>query len=1075
MVTELISNQKNISKIVHLSDVHIRLLKRHDEYKQVFQKLYKSIDEIKDENTIIIVTGDIVHSKTELSPELIDIVSDFLLQLSYVAPTFIIAGNHDVNLNNKNRLDALTPIIKLLKHQTSDLFYLKETGIYKIADTDLIVMSVFNDIFTRINKKDITAKNKIALYHGTINGSKTDTGMILKNDKMNLSLFDGLDIVCLGDIHLMQQLQEYHIDNNRIIKPAVAYSSSLIQQIHAENFKLHGFLLWDLKTKQNKFIRIENDFGYYTTTVKNNELSDISDMPKCPRLRVIIEDDTPNSVVKDLITELRQNKTIQNVVYNKSKKQLTTKKDIKGIASDSIENIINNIRNINYQNNLIETFLTEEHSNLDISIIDEIKTINTRINGELKDTNILRNVIWKIKKFEFSNMFSYGENNIFDFTNLENVNGLFAENAMGKSCIVDSLLYCMFDKCYRAKRAGDVMNYKKDTFNCKLCFELNGIDYYIERNAKKDKKGKVSVDVNFWYYDEQNNMKLLNGTERNDTNTIIRTYLGTIDILTLTAISTQGNNNNFIDLGQAECKDTLAYFFEIDIFDKICDIANKEIKDIVKALKEFQNKDYTKELADSKNLLTDHVSNKLIAEQLKKDTLKKQDELNKQILDITKKLITIDNSIKDINSLKNNKLQIEKELNNNKETYKADTLTYDTEVLYIDQLQLQFNNYKFEELKENYDAYIKQKSEREIKNKELEDLIKEAKNHKSKLDKLKDLEYDKDCTYCMNNIFVKDAIATKKIFQDDKDKAAKLLAIVEEYDLYLSTNEKFESDYNNYNNLNIELQNKNNITLPSLKNKKLASETTIKLTETKLIEIDKKIQLYYDNEKNIKINEGLNGQINATNELIKINKKDVEVVDKSIQDIIKNITSVTNIIETINNSIDRFKILEKQNKAYTYYLQAINRQGLPYRLLSNIIPILENEVNNILSQMVDFEIRFEMDGEDILKYIDYGNERKWALELTSGMERFISSLAIRSALMNISNLPRPNGFIIDEGFGVLDADNLNSVGQILEYIKENFGFILLISHLDEIKDFADNLIDITKDPTTGYSKVEYIS
>ena len=47
------------------------------------------------------------------------------------------------------------------------------------------------------------------------------------------------------------------------------------------------------------------------------------------------------------------------------------------------------------------------------------------------------------------------------------------------------------------------------------------------------------------------------------------------------------------------------------------------------------------------------------------------------------------------------------------------------------------------------------------------------------------------------------------------------------------------------------------------------------------------------------------------------------------------------------------------------------------------------------------------------------------LELTSGMEKFISSLAIRVALINVSNLPRPNFLAIDEGFGTLDSENLN--------------------------------------------------
>lgn len=115
MVKEILHTNKilKVEKILHIADVHVRNFKRHEEYRGVFERLYEYCREKVKENrnTIIYLAGDIVHAKTDMSPELIDIVTEFLDTLSKIAPTILIAGNHDCNLNNTNRMDALSPIV----------------------------------------------------------------------------------------------------------------------------------------------------------------------------------------------------------------------------------------------------------------------------------------------------------------------------------------------------------------------------------------------------------------------------------------------------------------------------------------------------------------------------------------------------------------------------------------------------------------------------------------------------------------------------------------------------------------------------------------------------------------------------------------------------------------------------------------------------------------------------------------------------------------------------------------------------------------------------------------------------
>ena len=126
---------KSIDKIYHIADVHVRNVNRHKEYKLVFKRLYSYIKKTRTTNSLIYVAGDIVHAKTDMSPELVAVVSEFFKKLADLAPTIIITGNHDTNLNNVSRLDALSPIINNLNHK--QLHYLKDSGIYEITGTML--------------------------------------------------------------------------------------------------------------------------------------------------------------------------------------------------------------------------------------------------------------------------------------------------------------------------------------------------------------------------------------------------------------------------------------------------------------------------------------------------------------------------------------------------------------------------------------------------------------------------------------------------------------------------------------------------------------------------------------------------------------------------------------------------------------------------------------------------------------------------------------------------------------------------------------------------------------------------
>lgn len=202
---------EHVDKIHHVADVHIRNYKRHGEYKKVFKRLYDSIEQNKTENSLIVVAGDIAHSKTEMSPELVDMMSQFFTSLANMRPTIVIPGNHDANLNNQYRLDAITPVIENLNNE--NLRYIRETGLYRVGDIVFSHFSVFSDVSDYIPASEIpTEYKRVALYHGTVDQSVTEFGYVLTNDKVTKHTFAGFDVAILGDIHKTQKVSTYEVE-----------------------------------------------------------------------------------------------------------------------------------------------------------------------------------------------------------------------------------------------------------------------------------------------------------------------------------------------------------------------------------------------------------------------------------------------------------------------------------------------------------------------------------------------------------------------------------------------------------------------------------------------------------------------------------------------------------------------------------------------------------------------------------------------------------------------------------------------------------------------------------------------
>ena len=1024
-----------IDKIYHVSDIHIRTLKRHTEYREVFDNLFDYIARTSTANSIAVLTGDIVHSKLEMSPELVQMLVDFFN--GFAIPTIVILGNHDMNLNNMHRTDAISPVINVI--QNPNIIFIKENGLFECGGITWNHMAVDVAPSEYINAAEFTAPYKIAMHHGAVNTAKTDIGYQISNEHVTTELFAGHNITLLGDIHKPAQF----LDANK----SIAYPGSLIQQNHGEALD-HGILVWDIESSKAEFVQIENDYGYVTIEVDGTAIVNAPHrIPNKPRIRIKFNGTTASDM-KKLIATIRKKYNVQDITIQRSSTTLDP-----GVASSFT---IGNVRDVEYQNTLITDYIAVNHPQATPEETDAIRYINRTINSKLPAVDSVRHMTWHPVSFEFSNMFSYGEGNTVNFQNMQDVCGLFAANTSGKSSLLDAITYTIFDKCSKTGKAHEVLNNKKSTFSGKFVFEMNGIIYTILREGIKQKNGHVKVNVNF-----SANSENLNGEERSETNKNIRRYLGTYDDFILTAFSLQADNNNFIEKSQRERKDLLSQFLDITVFEQLYQLANEEIKETSGKLKEYKKTDFDIIINDADTIITGNQKSIDDLEASEDELQEQRNSSQNAILSLIETKQPTSYIGPDITELETTETDLTATISTLQQDIDVaetnlDTLT--TEYLTLKKNIRGYNETQLKTNVEQLESYETQIKDLRLKVEQQQGIC-DAKQEK--IDHLSEHEYDPDCQYCSSNIFVQNAIEAQNTISAD----LQILNILrlELTQLNILSDELLESAtaYGELQKYKLQHQ---------LKGTEIEKqELQLQIIENELQTRESELETSLERQESFRANESAIKHNKLVDLEINTHKQSIDKINLLIKDINESIRSKHGLIEVakINKStsitqLEKYRKLEIEYKAYEYYLDSVKRDGVPYELISKAMPKIEIEINNVLNQVVDFNMVLQSDGKNINGYIIYDEDNFWPLELTSGMERFISSLAIRIALINVSALPRPNFIAIDEGWGSLDAEHISSVVNLFEYFRTKFDFCIIISHVDTMRDMVDNLIEVNK-------------
>lgn len=169
--------------------------------------------------------------------------------------------------------------------------------------------------------------------------------------------------------------------------------------------------------------------------------------------------------------------------------------------------------------------------------------------------------------------------------------------------------------------------------------------------------------------------------------------------------------------------------------------------------------------------------------------------------------------------------------------------------------------------------------------------------------------------------------------------------------------------------------------------------------------------------------------------------------------------------------------LLEQRAIYDELLQAFGKKGIQAMLIDHAIPELEHAANELLTRMTDnqmhlsFETQRDSKKGDTLETLDIRiadglGTRDYAM--FSGGEAFRVNFAIRVALSKLlarranANLKT---LVMDEGFGTQDGQGRDRIVEAINAVSPDFERILVITHIQELKDLFPNQIEVTKGPT----------
>lgn len=762
-----------------------------------------------------------------------------------------------------------------------------------------------------------------------------------------------------------------------------------------------------------------------------------------PYVQVIWED-TPENFTQERLKSVKQ--------YFQ-KKYITTNVNVITKVKSSEENsqtvdVSFNILDKNYQKELIRSLLQskglennfEDVMNIDIAVENKIIT---------EDANVTAFKRWYIKKIEFSNFLSYGENQVLDFDKCNGITVVESNppNFGGKTVLtVDLLMFLFFNTTTKTTKAEEIFNRftDKNKVTVKGEIQIDGEEYIIvrqiERKKSKSNDWNVKTELDFFKKLADGQLQNFTGEQRRETEDFIKKSIGTMDDFLMTILTTASNLEELLESKPTARGQVLSRFLGLEFLKKKEEIGKELYSEFSKSM----------------------ISNLYDRESLKQEneTLSKNiEELQEEIVASNKNIEDVENRLKKGQDYKDNLLK-SKFNDLDQELVILNPVVLDSEISDFQSKEVETNK-KIKEIKlvEPKEFYHEDKHD-EIKESMRQvngDLIL-AQNKVEDIEQLvKKFGNGIQCEHC--GIKLMEAALTKQKIDELGDWEKKVDKLSKDWKDLESKEKSYtqlKKDFDEYERNKL-IKEKFEVTLESI---------IMKLDQLK----DKK-KRFIEVQDKIKKNKEIDGQLIKAgmriDELIS-EKRGYERIITSNQISIKNYQErITKAQENITKIGEEFE----REKIYKIYLDVFGKNGISKNIMRTMMPLINQELQRLLMDSAYFNLEIRISDKNEVEFIMIDNNTGVEKLMTSGSgyERTIAAMALRAVLSKVCSLPKPNIIVWDEVFGKISNENLELVGEFFTKMREYFEKIFVITHNPLVNNWADNFVRINK--TENISKV----
>lgn len=734
------------------------------------------------------------------------------------------------------------------------------------------------------------------------------------------------------------------------------------------------------------------------------------------------------------------------------------KKKINGVEVDVAQDIVKNIESQEYQQERMKMFLESKGYSMDNW--EDVLKIDNIVHRSIDMGKYINGGVYRIKNIFISNFLCFGENNFVDFTKFDGLVLLQSnpENYGGKTTFaINAIKYLLFGVIDGQDSIGDVFNKFSDGKEMRIAGTIayRGEDYRIERSLTKKigRDGSISFDsrqVKFFKAPEDFGIENLDENSDGVTNlqqdTVKKTeqeiikIVGNPDDFGFVVSCEMETVKSILKLQGAELNRKVSRWVGLSVLEEKQKIAKEMHNNLVRTYKSntVNKEDLIEENQNLKEkisvyqetiVLQQEISNKA-GEEIQTHT-KRKEELLSQIIVVPE----------NIANMKIDQLTIQRD--RLREEYKVLLATIQND-------EMVYKNYG--EIVYDKNTHDKVKTEIGALNGEIYALNGNIKKYQRDIETM---TKNMSCPTCHRpydnaadiqaeiegvNVLINETqgiIASKSVELEAKQRE----------DIQLN-NEK--ENYDNYLRLKSKIEiNRAKLNEKIVQGKKYNDDIDLVMSYADSSKHNAEIEYAVNNE---------NVSITNANNTKKMADDNIIINNCAISEAQKNIEKNEAVIRVIESEL-------KQEDAWRKYLAAIGQNGIINGILNDYLPQLNAETNELLAGLgggLSVDIAFADTKREELKITFNRGEEVLPSKRASTYESTIIALALRTAFSHISTLPRPQFVVYDEILGGAAAGNHDEVKEIMSRISNRFDFIFHVSYLEDIREWHDTVVTITK-------------